>query len=712
MDADMPDVALEAFNPLIPADVDASSLPVAILRYRVRNTSRLPMEVTIAGTIENFVGSNGTDDAIGGNINRFEQTAALAGVLMTAPELDARHEAGGEFCLATIRGEGSISHRTGWADAMWSNSVLEFWDDFLDDGLLDNHDTAWPRPVASLTNAVSLLPGEEGTITFLLTWNFPNRRAWRSDDYGDISVGAYTHHTVGNHYSTVHPHPWQTAQYVAAELSSLEERSRRASAAVINTNAPQAVREAALFNLSTLRSPTLFRTADGNFYGWEGVKDREGSCFGTCTHVWGYEFATSFWFREIATSFRETQYLRSTDDRGRMAFRATLPISATPQWSLAAADGQMATLVHLFVDYVLAGDVDYLRRLWPAARRTLEFAWIPGGWDADQDGVMEGCQHNTMDVEYYGPNPQMQSWYLAALRAAEEMATDVGDTEFASKCRDLYEQGSGWTDDNLFNGRYYEHQILPIHDPSTIAADLRQPVDGRRPDQPILQLGKGVLIDQLVGQYAARLAGLGGVLDSQHVRTALSEVYRRNHRPSMWGHFNHMRGYALDDESAVVMADYAPGERPDEPFPYFNEVMTGFEYTLAVNHIQDGSKETATAIIESIRARYDGRRRNPFDETECGRHYARAMSSWSALIAWNDVSWDGRTGVLATALQGGSSFFSTGLAAGEIRRDGGSVEVDVLEGILPIRALSIGDRSLSIADAAVRPRGWRWNLPA
>ena len=40
---------------------------------------------------------------------------------------------------------------------------------------------------------------------------------------------------------------------------------------------------------------------------------------------------------------------------------------------------------------------------------------------------MEGCQHNTMDVEYYGPNPQMGGWYLGALRAAEEMARYLGD---------------------------------------------------------------------------------------------------------------------------------------------------------------------------------------------------------------------------------------------------------------------------------------------
>ena len=63
----------------------------------------------------------------------------------------------------------------------------------------------------------------------------------------------------------------------------------------------------------------------------------------------------------------------------------------------------------------------------------MEFCWIEGGWDADQDGVMEGCQHNTMDVEYYGPNPQMQAWYLGALKAVEKMAVHMGEKEFANE---------------------------------------------------------------------------------------------------------------------------------------------------------------------------------------------------------------------------------------------------------------------------------------
>ena len=707
-DPDMPSVTAEAFNPFIPTDVDASSYPVAVLRYRIRNDSDAPMRASIAASFSNFIGSNGTSDDVAGNVNVYREDDTIAGIIMTAPDLPEGHEAAGSFCFATIRGAGPQSHRTAWAQRQWSNSFLEFWDDFVDDGIVGEPGQAADvlRPVASLTNECEIAPGEEGTIEFLLTWNFPNRRAWRADDFQHIHLGEYTDEVVGNHYSVQHPDVWKTASRLAGLLPALESRTRRFTEAVIETSAPHSIREAALSNLSTLRSPTVMQTANGAFWGWEGVLDRVGSCSGTCTHVWGYEFATSLLFPQIARSFREIQYLESTDERGMMTFRASQSVTGAPAWELAAADGQMATFVHLYFDFKLSGDVEALRKLWPQARRSLEFAWVPGGWDADRDGVMEGCQHNTMDVEYYGPNPQMQGWYLAALRAGEELARVLGESDFADLCRDLFERGSAWTDQNLFNGAYYEHQIVPIPDPASIATGLVSAHNRERASDPTLQLGKGVLIDQMVGQYAARFSGLGNVLEPANVRTAITHVYASNVRETMWGHFNHMRDYSLDGESAVLMASYPEGTRPEEPFPYFNEVMTGFEYTLAINHIQDGDRQTAENIIAAIRARMNGARRNPFDETECGRHYARALASWSALVAWNDVHWDGVTGTLRATVENGQTFWSTGQACGELRVSSEEVALEVFEGVLSICRLSLADREFEIAGPLAA--GDRW----
>ena len=99
----------------------------------------------------------------------------------------------------------------------------------------------------------------------------------------------------------------------------------------------------------------------------------------------------------------------------------------------------MGQIVKVYHDWRLSGDMQWLRALWPRVKKALEFAWVPGGWDADRDGVLEGVQHNTYDVEFYGPNPQCGIYYLGALRAAEEMAKAVGDAAFAATCRALFD---------------------------------------------------------------------------------------------------------------------------------------------------------------------------------------------------------------------------------------------------------------------------------
>jgi uncharacterized protein (DUF608 family) len=289
----------------------------------------------------------------------------------------------------------------------------------------------------------------------------------------------------------------------------------------------------------------------------------------------------------------------------------------------------------------LSGDDILLRALWPQARKALEFCWMPRGWDADQDGVMEGCQHNTMDVEYYGPNPQMGIWYLGALRAMEEMGRALGEIGLAEKCRRLFEHGRAWLDAHLFNGEYYEHEIRPPLTEDAVAPGLRIGSGAADLADPELQLGAGCLVDQLVGQYMAHVCGLGYLVDPEHIRTTLDSLMKYNFKPDFYAHFNHLRSFVLNEESALVMASYPHGKRPRRPFPYYNEVMTGFEYTAGVHMLYEGQVDNGLKVISAIRKRYDGRQRSPFDEAECGHHYARAMASWAAVLALTGFHYSG-----------------------------------------------------------------------
>jgi hypothetical protein len=305
---------------------------------------------------------------------------------------------------------------------------------------------------------------------------------------------------------------------------------------------------------------------------------------------------------------------------------------------------------------------------------------------------MEGCQHNTMDVEYYGPNAQMEIWYLGALAAAERMAKNEGDTVFAATCRSLFSNGSRWTDEHLFNGRYYIQLIQPPLDSSRVAPSLIVGMGATDLKNPDYQLGKACLVDQLVGQYLAHVCGLGYLVKPENVRTTLSSIMKYNYRPSLQGHFNCLRTFALGDESALLMASYPDG-RPENPFPYFTEVMTGFEYTAAVGMLYEGQTDAGLRCIASIRSRYDGRKRSPYDEAECGHHYGRAMASWGAVLALTGFHYSGVDQSLALRSVDGEQFWSNGYAYGTVtQRPKGKkreVTISLLKGSLSFRTLTL-----------------------
>jgi uncharacterized protein (DUF608 family) len=377
------------------------------------------------------------------------------------------------------------------------------------------------------------------------------------------------------------------------------------------------------------------------------------------------------------------------DDAGAMHFRQLLP-DGVERSGYAAADGQMGQIVHAYLDWSLSGDTEWLRRMWPRIKKGLEFAWVPGGWDADKDGVMEGVQHNTYDVEFYGPNPMCGIYYLAALRAGEEMARAVGDPS-AEEYRRLFESGRKWIDANLFNGEFYVQKIRGFSK-DKIAPSLRSDMGSDDTEHPQYQVGEGCLLDQLVGQYLAEVAGLGPLVSEVHARKTLASIYRYNHKKSLADHDTVQRTYALNNESALVVCDYAKAERPRIPFPYYSEAWTGLEYTIASHMIYAGMTREGLESITNVRARYDGEKRNPWDEPECGHHYARAMSAWSGVLALSGFRYHGaRAAVTATprvANERFTCFWSTGTGWGTFSTGlvGEGLEIKVLHGSLPCRS--------------------------
>ncbi len=702
-DKNMPvNVKVKAFNPFIPANPDDSGIPIFILRYEVTNNTDKPMEVSISGSMENFIGTDGSEwrmdwkgDFIPtgalNNKNQYKDQDGLKGIFMYSDGVKKDLETWGTMALTTPDA-GEVSYRTSVSQRGWGNDLLDFWDDFSADGVLTEKPFAnsnTPRASLAVKNKIGAKETKE--FTFYLTWHFPNRKAWATD-------------LVGNYYTTQYQDAWDVIRKTHSRIPELEAKTIAFVRAFIESDLPEVVKESALFNMSTLRTQTCFRTADGLFFGWEGTMDLVGSCMGSCTHVWNYEQTTPFIFGELAKLQRTVEFDHATNEIGLMSFRVNLPIENAQKLNQAAADGQMGTIMKMYRDWQLSGDNELLKKLWPNVKKAIEFCWIDGGWDADKDGVMEGCQHNTMDVEYFGPNPQMELWYLGALRAGSEMAKFIGDNAFAKTCDDLFVNGSKWTDENLFNGEYYIQKIQPPEDPNNVSSFLTVGMGSKELSDPTFQLGNGCLVDQLIGQYMAHICDLGYLVNDANVKTTLGSIMKYNYKSSMAGHFNNMRSYALGDESALLMASFPYG-RPDVPFPYYSEVMTGFEYTAGIGMLYEGMYDDGLKVITNIRSRYDGRKRSPFDEAECGHHYARAMTAYGGVLALTGFHYSGVEKKMKFNQMKGTHFWANGSTYGTL------VQEKTSEG-MQIRIDVLGENPLELKDFELRGYGtYAFNKP-
>jgi non-lysosomal glucosylceramidase len=163
--------------------------------------------------------------------------------------------------------------------------------------------------------------------------------------------------------------------------------------------------------------------------------------------------------------------------------------------------------------------------------------------------------------------------------------------------------------------------------------------------------------------------------------------------------YNPCRIYCLNDEGGLVICAWPEGaQKPVIPAPYSQETMNGFEYSAAIHMIMTGLVEEGMECIAAIRRRYDGERRNPWNEFECGSNYARSMAAYALLNAFSGFRFDmveGRIGfdpVPAAGMEEGRfrCFWSLAPGWGEVEIGPGRAELRLLMGELPLRVIELG----------------------
>ncbi|MGQ9571726.1 MAG: GH116 family glycosyl-hydrolase [Dehalococcoidia bacterium] len=652
-------VSLEAFSPFIPLDAEDSGLPVVVFAFRVENRADSLAAVSLLMTQQNAVGWDGETEikgvrhaAYGGNRNKPFRSPSLRGVEMTNLGLPADHPRWGQMVVAVCDPNASVRAR--WTD------LGALWRDFVADGALSSSGSQPSQAGRTVNSAVctrlAVEPGSTGSATFLLAWWFPNRQIdWLQPgfDPADSPKGC-----IGNHYAVRFPSARAVADYVADNLRRLTDSSRRFREALHDTTLPMPLLDAVSSQVSVIRSPTCFRTEDGRFYGFEGCRGAstpwEGFVGGAgplnCTHVWNYEMAVARLFPALERTMRDTEWRYQQHPSGYLPHRVVLPLTVPRPWSRPsfgpvepALDGLLGAVLKTYREYLASGDVGWLRSLWPNLRLALEY--VMSNHDRG-DGVIDGPQPNTYDVAIEGPNTFIGSLYLAALRAAEEMAGLLGEREDGERYRQRFESGREAMERELWHGEYYVHRF----DPAT---------------QAVMAYGEGCHSDQLLGQWWAYVLGLGHLFDPERVREALASIHRYNFKKSMEGLVLSGRRFLRDDEAGLLNCSWPKGGRPLVPLLYSDEVWTGIEYAVAGAMLFAGMVDEALEIVAAVRSRQDGRLRSPWNDIEYGDHYVRAMSSWALLEATAGYRYDAAAARMAFAPRIGAEDFRCLFVASE-----------------------------------------------
>ncbi|HTL16989.1 MAG TPA: GH116 family glycosyl-hydrolase [Patescibacteria group bacterium] len=517
-------------------------------------------------------------------------------------------------------------------------------------------------------------------VPFLLAWHYPNKYNSR-------------HEWIGCHYANQWPSAKAVAVAAAQHLQLWRQKTERFHQVLYDSSLPYWLLDCLTANAAILRHiGVVFRIANADVYGWEGSN---GCCDPTCTHVWGYEQSFARLFPELEKDMRRIDFKHQQRSDGGINNRTEVPSPPHPSGEQPFADGHASCILKAYREALNHPNEGFFQEYWPRVKRAVEYLVTrDANSNAGQPaGVLRDDQWNTYDEALHGVTTFISGYYLAALRAGAEWARRVGDSASANHFQEIFHRGQNRLVELCWNGAYFQ-QHLPDY------------------DQRQGEVGPGCMSDQLIGQWWAHQLGLGYILPREKVVSSLEAVFRYNFKSDLTNWKHSPRAFAGARDKGLIICTWPKGGRPPGVMLYSDEVWTGIEYQVASHLIYEGLIEQGLSIVKAARERYDGIprppiARNPWNEIECGGHYARAMSSWSLLLALSGWLYDGpRADLLFSPrhqVDNFKSFFTGPEGWGSVRQLRKQLsqtnEISVAEGQLQLARLSL---QLSRAPAKVR----------
>jgi uncharacterized protein (DUF608 family) len=681
-DKDIPlKVTVTGWSPFIPGDEDNSSLPSGALEYKFKNSSAKQVESVFSWNSRNILVD------WGGPI------LETKGGFIMSENLSDKNELG-KTGFAVFTDDPSAIVDYCWFRGEWFDPYMMLWKNIENCSMPHNPPMKEPVMGASVYVPFTLNPGEEKVIKLSFCWYMPQ---------SNLSIG-----NVPGTKEKLPPYmPWYAGKfqnitdvitYWSNNYSELKIKSGLfRDAFFASTLAPEVI-EAVAANLTILKSPTVLRQTDGKLWAWEGCGDNEGSCHGSCTHVWNYAQALPHLFPNLERTLRETEFNVSQNAEGHQNFRVNLPISEPPHDFYSAADGQLGGIMKVYREWRISGNTNWMKTIYPNVKNSLDYCIKT--WDPDKKGYLEEPHHNTYDIEFWGPDGMCTSFYLGALTSFIEMSKALKTP--SKEYEVLLEKGKSYMENELFNGEYFIQKVKweGLHSPSPVEAAKGSYRTNYSPEAvkllneegPKYQYGKGCLSDGIMGMWLAKVCGLNEIIDNNKVTSHLVSVHKYNLMSTLIDHVNPQRPtYAIGKDGGLLLCTWPKGGKLSLPFVYSNEVWTGIEYQVASHLMFKGEVEKGLDIVRTARNRYNGSVRNPFNEYECGSWYARAMSSYAMLEGLTGVRYDAVDKVLYIDSKIGdfTSFLSTATGFGNVDLKNGNPFIRIINGNIDIKKVFV-----------------------
>ena len=555
-------VLLEQFSPILPDNYRETSYPVAVYRWHADNPSNHAVTVSILLSWTNMVGwfrtfsrdFSGSQNA--GNHNRFVNEAGVKAIIFdrnrSGPVQD---EWDGQFAIATIDSPGvEVTTQTTFRADEGDGS--EIWKPFSSDGRLSNNNDGWISSDEQLAGAIavrfSLKPGEKRVIPMVVAWDLPivqfgSGRKW------------YRHYT--DFYGTTGTNALQIARDALQNAAKWSDSIDAWQSSYVNDDSKPLWYRGQLFN-------ELYTVADGGSFWGRPVdsdpKTPDTFAFMECfdypyyatldVSFYGSMPVAKFWPEIDKHQLRQFADTVSKDLPGKYLWLWKTQETHSPQFRVRKTKGAVPHdlgvpqedpfiqpnqfswqntndwkdlnskfVLMVYRDYVFTGkkDIPFLRYTWPAVQEALDQL---RQYDRNGDGIPEndGYPDQTYDVWVVrGESAYCGGLWLAAVRAAEEMARALGDSSAVTKYRDLFAQSQASYIKKLWNGSYFRYDTL---------SEYRDNVQA----------------DQLAGQWYASMTGLGDLVPREMQQKALKKIYDLNVMKFANGEMGAVNGIAAD----------------------------------------------------------------------------------------------------------------------------------------------------------------------